>query len=106
MKTIMNPIARARAAVCITLLAALAAATAIGGCKKKNDEAAKPAGGESAHSPVVSNRIDVPEAVRRNLGITFAKVERRRVAATIRVPGRFELLPSARREYRTVLPAR
>jgi hypothetical protein len=34
------------------------------------------------------------------LGITFAKVERRRVAATVRLPGRFELLPSARREYR------
>ena len=48
----------------------------------------------------VSNRIDVPETVRRNLGITFAKVERRPVASTLRVPGRFELLPTARREYR------
>ncbi|QOV90692.1 efflux RND transporter periplasmic adaptor subunit [Humisphaera borealis] len=56
--------------------------------------------------PTITNRIDVPEAVRRNLGITFAKVERRQVVGTIRVPGQFELLPSARREYRTVLPAR
>ena len=51
-----------------------------------------------------TNRIDVPASVRQNLGITFAKVERRRVASTIRVPGRFELLPSARREYRATLP--
>jgi len=50
--------------------------------------------------PSLSNRIAVPEAVRQNLGITFAKVERRRVASTVRLPGRFELLPSARREYR------
>lgn len=49
------------------------------------------------------NRIPVPESVRRNLGITFAKVEKRAVARTIRVPGRFELLPKARREYRTML---
>ena len=59
-------------------------------------------GGQPA--PVPSNRIDLPAAVRQNLGITFARVEPRRVASTIRVPGRFELLPSARREYRATLP--
>ncbi len=58
----------------------------------------------AAPSPAPTNRIDVPEAVRQNLGITFAKVERRRVASTLRVPGRFELLPTARREYRVALP--
>ena len=58
----------------------------------------------AATAPAPSNRIDVPESVRQNLGITFAKVERRRVASTIRVPGRFELLPTARREYRATLP--
>jgi hypothetical protein len=42
--------------------------------------------------------------VRQNLGVTFAKVERRAVARAVRVPGRFELLPDARREYRTMLP--
>jgi hypothetical protein len=64
-------------------------------------------GGEGAGAaPAVTNRIDVPEKVRQNLGITFAKVQRRRVRSTIRVPGRFELLPSARREYRAVLPGR
>ena len=65
--------------------------------------AALPAAAESAP---VTNRIDVPATVRQNLGVTFAKVERRRVAATLRVPGRFELLPSARREYRAAVPGR
>lgn len=50
--------------------------------------------------PAPTNRIDIPPTVRQNLGITFAKVESRDVARTLRVPGRFELTPSARREYR------
>lgn len=53
-----------------------------------------------------SNRVDIPSSVRQNLGITFAKVESRNVAQTLRVPGRFELLPTARREYRTPLSGR
>lgn len=53
-----------------------------------------------------TNRIYVPEAVRANLGIRFAKVEARQVAGTLRMPGRFEALPSARREYRTPLSGR
>ena len=82
------------------------AAAALFGCDKGTGTASqggpneKP--GEAAQPP--SNRIDVPPAVRQNLGITFAKVERRRVASTIRVPGRFELLPTARREHRATLP--
>ncbi len=59
-----------------------------------------------ADAPAPTNRIDVPEAVRRNLGITFAAVESRPVARTLRIPGRFELLPEARREYRTMLSGR
>jgi len=57
-------------------------------------------------APTASNRIAVPDNVRRNLGITFAKVESRHVAQTIRVPGQFELQPEARREYRTMLDGR
>ncbi len=53
-----------------------------------------------------TNRVDAPESVRRNLGITFARVESRPVAQTIRVPGQFELQPEARREYRTMLDGR
>jgi multidrug resistance efflux pump len=44
--------------------------------------------------------------VRSNLGITFVTVERRRIEQTLRVPGQFEYLPTARREYRTMLPGR
>lgn len=62
------------------------------------------AAGEEAQAP--TNRVDIPQAVRQNLGITFVKVEGRRVEQTLRVPGRFEYLPTARREYRTMLPGR
>lgn len=56
--------------------------------------------------PPMTNRVDVPDAVRRNLGITFAKAENRPVASTIRVPGQFELTQDGRREYRTMLGGR
>lgn len=58
------------------------------------------------HNDHAGNIVDVPESVRRNLGITFAKVESRTVADSLRVPGRFELQPQARREYRTMLAGR
>ncbi len=50
--------------------------------------------------------IPIPPAVRDNLGITFIKVEQRAVTETRRVPGQFELLPTARQEYRAVLGGR
>jgi multidrug resistance efflux pump len=86
----------------------VAAGLLLAGCREEKSSGS--AGGPSASAsapanvPTPSNRIDVPETVRQNLGITFAKVERRRVASTLRVPGRFELLPTARREYRATLP--
>lgn len=51
-----------------------------------------------------TNRVDIPASVRGNLGITFAKVERRALEDTLRVPGAFELKPRAKREYRLILP--
>lgn len=69
------------------------------GCEKKADEAH--AGGANDGTPAPTNRVDINASVRQNLGITFAKVESRNVARTLRVPGRFELLPTAKREYRT-----
>lgn len=57
-------------------------------------------------APVDPNRVAIPAAVRSNLGISFVQVERRRVERTLRVPGRFEYLPTARREYRTAIPGR
>ncbi|MCP3905054.1 MAG: hypothetical protein GY715_15630 [Planctomycetes bacterium] len=56
--------------------------------------------------PAPTNRVSIPATVRRNLGITLAKVEQRDVAATIRVPGSFELQPLARHEYRMILEGR
>jgi hypothetical protein len=68
-------------------------------------------GGEAGSGPeeeeagaAPTNRVDIPTSVRSNLGITFATVERRNVANTIRVPGSFELQPLARHEYRLILP--
>lgn len=74
----------------------------ITGCTRQGDDAQAPQQEEAAAA--VTNRIDIPATVRSNLGITFAKVERRRVDSTIRVPGAFELQPLARHEYRLSLP--
>lgn len=79
----------------------LTAVTMLSGCSK-SDQAHSPEQEESAAAP--TNRINIPATVRSNLGITFAKVERRRVDSTIRVPGAFELQPLARHEYRLSLP--
>ncbi len=68
------------------------------GCEKKGDDAPASKAGDAAPAP--TNRVDINASVRQNLGITFAKVESRNVARTLRVPGRFELLPTAKREYR------
>jgi multidrug efflux pump subunit AcrA (membrane-fusion protein) len=64
---------------------------------------------EADHAPASAgdtNRIDIPPAVLRNLGITFVTVEKRTVQGTIRIPGQFELRPEARREYHVMLPGR
>lgn len=81
----------------------------LGGCDRKaippaSGDAHGNEAGETAEAP--TNRVDIPAAVRQNLGITFARVESRNVAQTLRVPGRFELLPTARREYRAPLAGR
>jgi hypothetical protein len=89
------------------LLALVLSATA--GCRRDSSAGSdKSSAADETHAgdPAPTNRIDIPETVRRNLGITFAKVENRPVAQTIRVPGQFELQPEARREYRTMLSGR
>lgn len=75
-------------------------------CKPAAEEV--PAQGPAEASPAdpPTNRVAIPATVRRNLGITFAKVEVRHVAQTIRVPGAFELRPLARHEYRMALSGR
>lgn len=81
--------------ILIALLFALAS------CDRGKETAAT-AAMEEGEAP--TNRIDIPASVRNNLGITFAKVERRQVADTLRVPGSFELKPLAKHEYRLLLP--
>ncbi len=56
--------------------------------------------------PAASNIVDIPTSVQKNLGITFAPVQLRRVAQTLRIPGAFELQPLARKEYRMSLAGR
>ncbi|MFT4541838.1 MAG: multidrug efflux pump subunit AcrA (membrane-fusion protein) [Planctomycetota bacterium] len=53
-----------------------------------------------------SGAVDIPATVRKNLGITFARVERRDIAKTLRLPGSFELEPRAREEYSMSLAGR
>ena len=80
------------------------------GCDRGGPDDAPPARAEAAPaddaSPDHPNLIDTPASVRSNLGISFVKVERRRVEKTLRVPGRFEYPPHAQRTYRTPLPGR
>jgi hypothetical protein len=86
-------------------LGVLAPTLALAACSRSADEPA-PSNNHAPAPPAVTNRVDLSPAVRQNLGVTFARVEPRAVAHTIRVPGRFELLSDARREYRTILPGR
>lgn len=76
------------------------------GCSPPSEPASPSLPDQAEDSPEVTNRIGIPPTVQKNLGITFATVEARRVAQTIRVPGSFELQPRARREYRMALPGR
>lgn len=87
----------------MTLLAVLASAFFVGGCERA-PEVAKESAEEAM--PTNPNIIAIPASVRSNLGISFVEVERRRVEQTLRVPGRFEYLPTARNDYRTMLPGR
>ncbi|MEQ9616540.1 MAG: efflux RND transporter periplasmic adaptor subunit [Phycisphaerales bacterium] len=88
----------------LMLLLALVPTLLLGGCGGDSDraDADDHANEETAEAP--TNRVDIPATVRNNLGITFAKVERREVERTVRVPGSFELMPLARHEYRMTLP--
>lgn len=100
MKTLSRAAARSWTVAALAFIAISTAA-----CDRPADDH----GDEHAHTPPAAaptNRVDIPPAVRRNLGITFARVEPRAVGQTIRAPGAFELLPTARREYRAPVPGR
>ena len=92
----------ARRVTTLCLLLATAAQSGCGGDTDRAGAAAEP----PPPPPAATNRIDVPAGVRQNLGITFAKVERRPVRQTVRVPGEFRLRHEARREYHAMVPGR
>jgi len=100
------PRIRAIASARLGVLAFTLLLTAFAGCTKQPVGTGQKQAGSADAAPGASNRVDIPAPVRANLGITFAKVERRNVTQTLRVPGRFELLPTARREYRAPLSGR
>ena len=85
--------------VLASLLASLAA------CGPAGTPPAPPAPPAAAADPP-TNRIEIPPIVRQSLGLTFARVERRPVERVLRVPGRFELEPDARREHRAMVAGR
>lgn len=78
---------------------------ALAGCSRK-DASLDEARSVPEAPPVPTNQVPIPSHVRSNLGISFAKVERRAVANTIRVPGRFELMPDARNDVRAPVAGR
>jgi len=67
--------------------------------------AADPHAGHN-HGPGGSEAITLPDTVQKNLGITWAKAEYRVVQGVVRMPGRFEAEPSARRTYQAPLAGR
>lgn len=75
------------------------------GCQRQSDSPVSTKVEAIPQAPP-TNRVDINASVRQNLGITFASVEKRVVSRTLRVPGRFELLPTARREYRVPVAGR
>lgn len=90
------------------IAALLLLAAPLVGCDRSARDA-KPSGRDEhaeAEPATDPNVVAIPAAVRSNLGMTFVQVERRRIEQTLRAPGRFEYLPTARREYRTMLPGR
>lgn len=75
-------------------------------CTTDDPKPASSAGGGEPTAATVTNRIDIPPAVVRNLGITFAKAERRHVDRTLRMPGSYESPPEAERNYRVPVAGR
>jgi multidrug resistance efflux pump len=94
------------AAIVTVLVLGLSLSPLLVGCERKPPEAASSSANKDAVGQPVTNRVDIPSSVRQNLGITFAGVESRSVARMLRLPGRFELVPTARREYRAQVGGR
>lgn len=95
----------------LTTAALLGLVTWTSGCgaadPRATSSAASPQDPHVDEEPALpGGRLAIPSSVRANLGITFAKVERRRVESTVRIPGRFEYRPSARQRLHSMLSGR
>ncbi len=106
MKYAMNDANRTRSSHIARAILCASLAVASGCSHKDAAEQDRDHDHAAAAAAAPTNRVDINDAVRRNLGVTFAKVETRNVARTLRVPGRFEPMPTARREYRAPLAGR
>jgi multidrug efflux pump subunit AcrA (membrane-fusion protein) len=73
-----------------------------------HDAAIPAAGAETGHEGHNHGQggITLPDTVQKNLGITWATAEYRVVQGVVRMPGRFEAEPTARRPYQTPLDGR
>lgn len=72
----------------------LAAGGVLAACSKS------PPAPQEDHAPAMTNRIDIPDAVRRNLGMTFARVASRPVAGAVVLQGTIEPIPGSATESR------
>lgn len=99
----MRPFQAGTLVLCVLSFAALLGAAA---CSPSHHDHAAHEHEHTHDDEDIQGGIPVPPAVRDNLGITFVSVDRRAVTASRRLPGEFELLPGARREYRVPLAGR
>ncbi len=80
-----------------------ASSIAVPGCDRTDST---PPASDAGDAAPITNRVPIPATVRRNLGIEFARVESRVVEQSLRVPGRFELMPTAIREHQAPVDGR
>ena len=77
----------------------LALGLALAGCGQAASSQVPP---PEAHAAApITNRVEVPAAVRQSLGITFAQAEERAVSRTVRLACHVDSAPDARRPYHT-----
>ncbi|MFM2090926.1 MAG: hypothetical protein RLZZ127_1415 [Planctomycetota bacterium] len=102
----MPPIRALRPLRAVSVLPLLAAVLLAAGC---GDHTHAPAAAPAAahdHDHDHDHGIAVPETVQRNLGITWAAAEYRVVQGVVRVAGRFEADPTARRVHQAPVAGR
>ncbi len=76
------------------------------GCEKSKPNQSHDDHDHSSHSSSSSKKIAIPPAVQNNLGITFATVEKKVINDILRLPGQFELLPTAKLNVHSPLSGR